>query len=156
MGADWYIPSTFYGYQIQVREEELLTRFIYDAYQIEVPKEFEIRNILTEFHSRMEGADNDELDELSTLVIGFTPDKDLEKTIELSRKLEKYIDEFTQLHGFTLNEFPEFYSGIEWYGEDWGDDDSEYDDTDEGCSDSDCDEEEEDEEEEDGSDSEED
>jgi hypothetical protein len=137
MGADWYAPFTIYGYEIQVQDGDDLTKFIYDTYQIELPKEFEIRNILSEFHSRMEGSDNEELNELSTLIIGFEPDKDLEKTIELSKKLENYLYEFNQLHGFVLNEFPEFYTGIEWYSEEWGEYESEYEDTDEGTSDSD-------------------
>lgn len=57
--------------------------------------------------------DTDGLDKEVLLVIGFTPDADLQYTVQMAKELEAYIVDNPIFQGFNFDKSPEFYAGIE-------------------------------------------
>jgi len=72
--------------------------------------------------------DNRYLDRFASVVIGFVPDADLERTGSLAKELSEYVVDNPVFQGFDIGVAPRFFSGIEWYREDY-DSDSESDDS---------------------------
>jgi hypothetical protein len=133
MGADWYNCFAFFGYKIQVPKGTTYRKFVKELWgPCGIVKDpFMITALLPEFHSRMEGADSDELsslDDIANIVIGFHPKADLNKMVELNRDLSEYIKDNPIFEGITISSTPDFYSGINWFDciDDDSDDDSEY------------------------------
>lgn len=133
MGADWYYCFAFFGYKIQVPEGTTYRKFVKQLWGLSelVNVPFIITALLPEFHSRMEGADSDELsslDDIADIVIGFYPKADLNKMVELNRDLSEYITDNPIFEGITISSTPDFYSGINWFDtiDAESDDDSEY------------------------------
>lgn len=75
--------------------------------------------ILSEFHSRMEfdETNNLYLDRFASVVVGFVPDADLERTGALAKELSEYLADNPVFQGFDIGAVPRFFSGIEWYHE---------------------------------------
>lgn len=120
MGADWYNTFSFFGYEIKVPSDTTYSKFVNRLFGpssiLEEP--FTITGILTEFHSRMEGASDVELAQLNDyahIVIGFYTVNDLVKMVELGRSLAEYIVDNPILKGLEIAETPRFYAGIEWF-----------------------------------------
>ncbi len=120
MGADWYYPEVWYGYQFIPPVTQSFRSFLCNVYAlrefIEAP--FEIKCLLDSFHSRMEFDErgNRELDKLACVIVGFKPSNDLDKTMTWARELAEYI----QNPMFMDLEFrPEagFVTGIKWLSE---------------------------------------
>ena len=67
MGADWYETLVFYGYSVKLPEGVIYRQYIkeLDALNTILPAPIIFTGLLPMFHSRMEGADMDDLDELS-------------------------------------------------------------------------------------------
>jgi hypothetical protein len=152
MGADWYSCFSFFGYEIKVPEGTTYRKFVNKLFGIEsiLEKPFSIMGLLSEFHSRMEYAsDNElqELDESAYLIIGFYPTNDFKEMATLAEKLSEYITDNPILEGLTIEKKAEFYSGIDWFShiECEDDSDSDTDDDDDDDSDSDTDDDENDE-----------
>ena len=132
MGANWYHCISVFGYKIQVPEGTTYRKFVKKLWGPSgiVRDPFMITALLPDFHSRMEGADYDELtsfDNIADIVIGFYPDADLNKMIELNKELFEYITDNPIFEGIDIDSTPDFYSGIDWFegvGESDSDDDS--------------------------------
>ncbi len=116
MGADWYSCFSFFGYEIKVPENSTYAKLFNKLAGLNsvLEEPFRIMGILSEFHSRMEGGDDSEMDESADLVIGFYPTNDFKIMDELSNKLSEYIIDNPLLQGLTFSENSTFYSGIEW------------------------------------------
>ena len=132
MGADWYVIRTLYGYAFDISSYPSYRSIVSTLYQLQpfVATPFQIMGILSEFHSRMEfdETDNRYLDRFASVVIGFVPDADLERTVLLAKELSEYVVDNPVFQGFDIGVAPRFFSGIEWYREDY-DSDSESDDS---------------------------
>jgi hypothetical protein len=132
MGADWYEPYIIYGYIIGVPENKSYRKFIIKLNDLNtlVENPFSINGLLPTFHSRMEGRDNNDLDDYAVIVIGFTPSDNLEENVELGKKLAEYVKDTPILSGFVISEKPKFYTGIVWDYDGFVDSDEEDDDED--------------------------
>jgi hypothetical protein len=121
MGADWYVIHTLYGYAFDASSFPNYRNLVTLLYQLQpfLQTPFQIMGILPEFHSRMEfdETDNVYLDRMATVVIGFVPDADLERTAGLAKELAEYVADNPVLQGFDVLPAPRFFSGIEWYHE---------------------------------------
>lgn len=142
MGADWYYCETFFGYKIAIPDDTTYRRFIRDLSGLcEIIKApFKITGILSNFHSRMEGMESDEreyLDNDANIIIGFRPDGELSRIVELNTELLEYITDNPIFEGFDIADKPAFYSGIDWfeYYLDYDDSDDESDEEDDDDSD---------------------
>ena len=122
MGADWYVIRTLYGCPFDISSYPSYRSIVQTLYQLQpfVAPPFQIMGILSEFHSRMEfdEADNLYLDRFASIVIGFVPDADLERTVRLAKELSEYVIDNPVFEGFDIATVPRFVSGIEWYPED--------------------------------------
>ena len=116
MGADWYGPFIIYGFEFDIPADTRYRKFLQELLELNdiIEKPFEITGILSSFHSRMEGSDNIDLDDSAVIVIGFKPDNNLEKTMELGSKLSEYIIDNPIFMGFDIVGLPKFHCGIEW------------------------------------------
>ena len=121
MGADWYVIRTLYGYAFDLSSYPSYRAIVSTLYQLQsfVATPFQIMGILSEFHSRMEFDEtgNVYLDRLASVVVGFVPDADLERTSALAKELSEYVVDNPVFQGFDLAIAPRFFSGIEWYPE---------------------------------------
>jgi hypothetical protein len=120
MVADWYYCETFFGYKIAIPDNTTYRRFIRALSGLcgIIKAPFKITGLLAEFHSRMEGMESDEreyLDNDADIIIGFKPDGDLSKMVELDRELLEYITDNPIFEGFDISDKPAFYSGIDWF-----------------------------------------
>jgi hypothetical protein len=120
MGADWYESLAFYGYSVNLPAGVTYRQYIkeLDALNAILPAPFIFTGLLTMFHSRMEGASNDDLDELSEgahILIGFYVNENLEKTTADSKKLAEWVAENPILDGIEIASEARFYSGIDWW-----------------------------------------
>ena len=121
MGADWYVIRTLYGYAFDLSSYPSYRAIVSTLYQLQsfVATPFQIMGILSEFHSRMEfdETDNLYLDRFASVVVGFVPDADLERTGALAKELSEYLADNPVFQGFDIGAVPRFFSGIEWYHE---------------------------------------
>jgi len=121
MGADWYVIRTLYAYTFDISSYPSYRSIVSTLYQLQpfVATPFQIMGILSEFHSRMEfdETDNLYLDRFASVVIGFVPDADLERSSALAKELSEYIVDNPVFQGFDISVAPRFFSGIEWYHE---------------------------------------
>jgi len=133
MGADWYEPYIIYGYIIGVPENKSYRKFIIKLNDLNtlVENPFSINGLLPSFHSRMEGRDNNDLDDFAVIVIGFKPSDNLEENVELGKKLAEYVKDTPILSGFIISQKPKFYTGIVWDYDGFVDSDEEDEDEDE-------------------------
>lgn len=119
MGADWYVIRTLYGYAFDLSSYPSYRALVRLLYQLQpfVASPFQIIGILSEFHSRMEfdETDNVYLDRFASVLVGFVPDVDLERTATLAKELSEYIVDNPIFEGFDIVMTPRFFSGIEWY-----------------------------------------
>lgn len=128
MGADWYEPFIIYGCEFDIPADTRYRKFLQELLELNdiIEKPFKITGMLSSFHSRMEGSDNTDMDDSAVIVIGFTPDNNLEKTMEVGKKLYEYIIDNPIFMGFDIVGSPKFHCGIEWNHE--PDEDSDEDD----------------------------
>lgn len=119
MGCDWYNPITYYGMMIRIPDKENYRKYVNMVYMIRpfIDTPFEIVSLLSSFHSRMEGGDNKDMDDLSTLVVGFKPSNNLEETIRLAERLSMYVKETIVFEGLDIMNEGKFFTGIKW--DDW-------------------------------------
>jgi hypothetical protein len=113
MDTDWYCTSSMYGYAFQIPEDTTygdFLEFVFRLHKLEPP--FEIVGLLSVFHSQMQGEDNDELDRDAKIVLGFSPQDDLDETAGLILKLKKNI--LPLFKDYEMLPGPKFYTGIEW------------------------------------------
>jgi hypothetical protein len=120
MGADWYESLILYGYSVKLPAGVTYRQYIkeLDALNAILPAPFIFTGLLTMFHSRMEGATRDELDELSEgahILIGFYVNENLEKTLGDAKKLAEFVAETPILEGIEIASEAMFYSGIDWW-----------------------------------------
>jgi hypothetical protein len=115
MGADWYFIQGFYGYEIKITPSSFkdIVKVLINLQGI-IDDRLEYAAILSEFHSRMEGMDENELKDMyehSSLIIGFKTVDDLSKMIELADYLKEYIKNipFFELEFY---ENPGFFYGM--------------------------------------------
>ncbi len=117
MGADWYSIFCLYGYEITIPKDIYYHKYLLKVYDLDIDAPFTIKSIISDFHSRLEGAskyDIDGLNEYATIVLGFNPSSDLNKTVELANKLKDYITNNPILKNITFEEQPRFFYGKEW------------------------------------------
>jgi hypothetical protein len=129
MGADWYSPLTFYGFQIEIPEIYTYREYCKIIIEIEsiIPNPFEFMGILSEFPDELsEFPDKlSKLDNDAQLIIGFRPDNNLTKMLELYNELSEYITDSPVLDGITFSSEAKFFTGIDWYSHfEFNDDDS--------------------------------
>ena len=121
MGADWYVIHTLYGYAFDMSSYKSYRALVSALYQLQpfLTPPFQIMGVLSEFHSRMEFDEtgNVYLDRLASVVVGFVPDVDLERTVALAKELSEYVVDNPVFAGFDIVMTPRFFSGIEWYPE---------------------------------------
>ncbi len=116
MGADWYFPFVVYGY-ILSHPTMTFREILKDLHSLQSDP-FECEGMLVEFHSRMEGMDDEEreqMDQGAIVVIGFRPSADLNKTCEMAEKLKVFVESSPELSKYTYTE-PSFHTGISWWG----------------------------------------
>lgn len=119
MGADWYVIRTLYGYAFDLSSSPSYREMVGTLYELQpfVAAPFQIMGILTDFHSRMEFDEvgNRYLDQFASVVVGFVPDADLERTVVMAKDLSEYVVDNPVFQGFDIVMTPRFISGIEWY-----------------------------------------
>lgn len=117
MGADWYFISTYYGYVIRLPADVSFRRFLakLDKRNASLPSPFEFGAVLEEFHSRMEGADDHEMDDMATVFLGFTPSNDLEEFVKTAKDLERFVKDNTDLSDLEIQPKAKFISGHNWF-----------------------------------------
>lgn len=117
MGADWYFPFVIYGHAFTLSSSYRHT--LHQLHQLEefIIPPFSIFGILSSFHSRMEFTNPSEMDDSATIVIGFTPDNDLQKTLATANELHEYITNNPIFLGFDIQPTSQFFTGIEWHPE---------------------------------------
>lgn len=120
MGADWYFIQGFYGYEVCIFDnDKSFTKTIEDlkCFADNITDEYEIAAILSEFHSRMEGCDEEELKEMykhSSIIIGFKTNNNLSEMMERAKELRQYIMEtpFFEFKYSELAKNPELFFGL--------------------------------------------
>ena len=115
MGADWYVTSVLYGYAFKIPKGSTYHQILHSAFrQHKLEPPFEVVGLLSEFHSRMEcdSDDNQDLDEQATVVVGFCPDDDFDKSKVLLAKLNEEI--LPLFKDYAMYDLPGFHTGIEW------------------------------------------
>jgi hypothetical protein len=120
MGADWYESLVLYGYAVELPEGVIYRNYIkeLDALNAILPPPFIFTGLLTMFHSRMEGAPKEDLDELSEgahILLGFYVNEDLDRATADSKKLTEWMAENPILDGIKIASDARFYSGIDWW-----------------------------------------
>jgi len=137
MGADHYTTFTFFGYIIQIPTDTTYRKYGGKLYGLNgvIGDSFEITGMLSEFHSRMEGASYEEIKELdddAQLIIGFCPSADLTILVDKAAQLSEYITDNPIFEGIKFSEKPKFISGIDWFQdiESYEDEDEDNDDDD--------------------------
>ena len=116
MGSDWYLPFSLYGYEFIIPVETSYRKFLNKLYPLQsiIESPFVIRGMLTEIHNHMEyHEENIYLDTIATIVIGFIPDNNLTKIINLAENL-KELKNSVLFTGLDISENAKFYCGIEW------------------------------------------
>ena len=140
MRCNVYTCLTFYGYEIEVPKnisyKKFVDKLLLPSARLRMP--FTITGLLPEVLGKMEFLSKDDLlwfDDDVNVLIGFTPDDDLNKTLELANELSKIITDNRIVEGLKISKTPKFYSGVEWFdryiGSDNEDDDDEEDDEEE-------------------------
>lgn len=119
MGADWYYPFIIFGCEFIIPPEISYRKFIKKLLPLKEFTTFDIHGILPSFHSRMEMDinmdDNKDLDELAYIVIGFEPNTNFDKMIELRSMLLDFLTNNSLLKDFEIVKEPKYYCGIEWH-----------------------------------------
>ncbi len=120
MGADWYEILIVYGYRIKIPEGETYRKYIrkLDGLNGILKPPFIFTGLNCMFHSRVEGAGTDELDELSEgahPILGFYVNEGLEKATADAAELRDFIQDNPILEGIEIADKPLFYSGIDWW-----------------------------------------
>ena len=83
----------------------------------DTPLSIHIECLLSEFHSRMEGMNDDEHADLtrnSTLVVGFLPPNDISQLLTCSEQFKTFLTTSELSSKFALGPM-EFHTGINWY-----------------------------------------
>ncbi len=115
MGADWYAPFAVFGYNIRIPDgksfQKYVSKYISLNYTIE---KFGFYPILCEFHSRMEGDDNSDLDDYANFVFGFILGSDMKKNMELEGELKGFLNQSSYLIGIDFDKTPNVFCGINW------------------------------------------
>jgi hypothetical protein len=127
MGGDWFEPHIVYGRQIRIPSDTNYRKYINQVIPMKgvIDTPFSIYGILPNFNSRMfeYEEDTEMFDDMAFIVLGFTPDNDIAKNVEISQQLDEYIEESLLFLGFEFEPKSKFYSGIEWCpeikDEDW-------------------------------------
>ena len=98
------LPFIFYGYKLETSSSERNT-FIQSLCDMNgmMKQPFQILNIVPCPHTVAE----------STLIIGFTPNAYLKKTMELAKELKEYIRDSPLLDELEVAEFPLFFCGVD-------------------------------------------
>jgi hypothetical protein len=122
MGGDWYTSLVYYGMAIDVPDGENYRLFVSNAYKLQpfLDDQFHIVSLLSDFHSRMEGSDCEDLDSGAVLLIGFVPSNNLEETARLGAELNRYVKDNPVLEGYDVMGDSKFFSGILWDELRWG------------------------------------
>lgn len=120
MGADWYYCLTYFGYGIKVPDGMTYKKFVNQVNEINefLQEPYKITGLLESFHSRMESMsewEQESFNDSSVILIGFKPDDNLDMFIHNVNELKEYITDNHYLMGLELDEYPKFYSGIEWF-----------------------------------------
>lgn len=137
MGADWYFIQGFYGYEISVPNDSSFketVQLLADLSNI-IDESFVIVAVLSEFYSRVDDMDVEELKEMyehSSFIIGFRTINELNKMVENANALKEYITDNPIFTGIEFVENPGFFCGLEVFGSlydmFYDDDNSDYDD----------------------------
>jgi hypothetical protein len=121
MGADWYFIQGFYGYEICVPNDSSFketVQLLADLSNI-IDESFVIVAVLSEFYSRVDDMDVEELKEMyehSSFIIGFRTINELNKMVENTNALKEYITDNPIFTGIEFVENPGFFCGLEVFG----------------------------------------
>ena len=121
MGADWYFIQGFYGYEICVPNDSSFketVQLLADLSNI-IDESFVIVAVLSEFYSRVDDMDVEELKEMyehSSFIIGFRTINELNKIVENANALKEYITDNPIFTGIEFVENPGFFCGLEVFG----------------------------------------
>ena len=121
MGADWYFIQGFYGYEICVPNDSSFketVQLLADLSNI-IDQSFVIVAVLSEFYSRVDDMDVEELKEMyehSSFIIGFRTINELNKIVENANALKEYITDNPIFTGIEFVENPGFFCGLEVFG----------------------------------------
>jgi len=116
-------PFVFYGYKLEIEEDDSKVelneylRTLYDMNGMMKPP-FRICNIVP-FSTSFT------VEESNVVVIGFCPDNDLERTLELGRELEDYLIDNPVLYGLKVAEKAAFFCGVDHCPEESDDEEDE-------------------------------
>lgn len=127
MGAEWYYTFVVYGYCFDIPADMTYRKVLNNLLLLNscIKEPYKIYGILKEFHSRMEGSDNEDLDSAAQIIIGFEPDNQLDNLKDLAVGLKDYIIDNPLFEGFYIVGDAEFHPGISWEPEDEDEDDDE-------------------------------
>lgn len=132
MGCDWYSIFCVYGYNIIIPKGINYHKYLLKLQDLDIKQPFGIESLISDFHSRLEGCDMDDisyLDKYANIVLGFIPSDDLNETLNMANQLKEYITDNPDFKDIQFSEKPGFYSGDTWdyttYIEDESDEDEE-------------------------------
>ena len=117
MGADWYSPFILFGSAISIPSGKTFASFLYKLLSLSLEKPFQIRGMLSQFHSRMEGMseeDYESMSESAEIVIGFMPSNDMMVNCDRIATLKELMSS-APLNKYSFS-VPTFRTGISWEG----------------------------------------
>jgi hypothetical protein len=126
MGADWYSTTVLYGCSVKIPSGSTHAKLLSCLEKILQGTGFEVQCLLADIHSRMEGMnerEHNEMTEYSDIVVGFHPSEDLSALMERAEKLKILLA--GEVFAKYTTESPTFHAGVQWYplDEDSDDDD---------------------------------